>query len=571
MPTTIRWEAWWEWNKERFLGIGKRRRLTEPESKGGPVFLGRDCRTPADPRERVRRWRTDRVLPVLRRQLVGGQQTLRLASVYALGLFGERVALPDIVSALADGSLDVRRAALLALGMCGDPHAAPMLIEVLKGRLPGGGDQMLRRASDRERATAALALGLLGDAQAIDPLRRVAFHKNSWRDLRGSALLGLGMIRDAESRGLLLRALKVPRFGVTERALVATALGYQGDPEALAPLYRLMRDRTTEVRRAAVLAVGAYPRQAILLDRLREAEKRLANQGLSDTVRRRLTAKVQELRERVERERKSEREAWSRVRNSLRYLMNKDADQAVQAFATLALGQVGEPADAGPIARKLVKGAHDVRSFAALALGCLCRTHGDGAAHVVPLLRKRLRKANEISLRGAIAVALGLARDTGSADQLTGLLGANTAPSLRGYACTALGLIGDRSRAGAVARSLSRARHIEEIQNSALGLSLIGDQEEVSLLGSILFRSRYTHEQVAVASGLAFLGGRDVLTTLSRFVSTPTKPSTARAFAAEGLGIALDFRDPTPLARITIGYDYLIRIGPVDWAADLKW
>jgi HEAT repeat protein len=567
----IRWEVWWEWNKERFLGIGKRRRLTEPGSKRGPVFLGRDAKGPIDERERLRRWRSDRVLPVLRRQAVSGHQVLRLAGVYALGLFGERVAMPDLVSALADGSLDVRRTALLALGMSGEPYAVPILVDVVKGKLPGVGDQMLRRAANRERATAALALGLIGDARAIDPLRKVAFQRSSWRDLRGAALLGLGLIRDAESRKLLSRALKVQRFGTTERTLVATAFGYQGDPEALAPLYRLMRDRVAEVRRAAVLAVGAFPRQAILLDNLAEVKQRLANQGLSPYAREQLKERVQEIRERIEQERKAEGVVWNRIRNTLRYLMNKDADRAVQALATVALGQVGEPEDAEPVARKLVKGAQEVRSFAALALGCLARTHGDRAAHVIPLLRKQFGRTGEISLRGAIAVALGLAGDTQSASKLTRLLEPSTAPSVRAYAATALGLIGDRSHAGAVARALARARHLEEIQNEALGLSLIGGPKEVKFLEPILFRSTNTHEQVAVASGLAFLGGREVLTSLSRFVSTRTRPSNARAFATEGLGIALDFRDPTQLARITIGYNFLHRISPVDWAADLKW
>ena len=228
---TPRWETWWEWNKERYLGLGRRSRPAGPETGRGPVFMGRPIGGRLSEREAFRRLQRVTVLPALRREAARGTTMLRLAAVYALGFTGEREVLPDLAAALADGSLEVREAALAALGMSGQPEAASVLTEVLRGRRPGTGDQTLCQAADRERGLAALGLGLIGAAGPIEILGKTALHRATSRELRGACLLALGLIPDAEARKWLARAAKARWCGVTERALIATALGYQGDEE----------------------------------------------------------------------------------------------------------------------------------------------------------------------------------------------------------------------------------------------------------------------------------------------------------------------------------------------------
>ena len=90
---------------------------------------------------------------------------------------------------------------------------------------------------------------------------------------------------------------------------MATALGYQGDREALDPLYRLMRDPDVEVRRSAVLAVGAFPRQAVLRASLDEARRRLREQSdtaMSPFARERLEDYIRRVHGAVARERNEE-------------------------------------------------------------------------------------------------------------------------------------------------------------------------------------------------------------------------------------------------------------------------
>ena len=570
-PQSVRWETWWEWNKERYLGLGHRPRTWLPGSESARPFLGRGGSAVESRRERMARWA--RILPVLCRESRQGMVALRVASVYALGFLGEPGVIRDLVVALSDHDTGVRETALMALGMTGEPEAVGLLLTVLKGERPGTGDQLVCRATDRERGLAALSLGLIGDAEAIEPLHQLAFRRTTQREVRGCALLGLGLIPDSESRALLNRALNASWCGITERALVATALGYQADEETLAPLHRLLRDRSTEVRRAAALAVGAFPRQAVLRADLRNAETRLKyGENLSPLARQKLAEFIARLEDALDVRCKEEYRVWKRMRQAVRQLAERDADQAVRAFGIVALGQIGEPADAEFLIRRLADDeVYEQRGFAALALGLLARNHETAATECSKALRSELARTTEPGLRGALFVGMGLAGDQSCGQTLARSLKRNVAPILRGYAATGLGLSGDGRHAGAVAQSLVQARDIVEIQNTALGLGLIGGPAEVKSLTRVLLTTESTVEQIAAGVGLAFLGGEKVLDTLSRFVATERKPATSRAFVAEGMGLALDVRDPTPLARITTGYDWLLQLGPVEQVASIKW
>lgn len=570
---TARWEVWWEWNKERYLATGKRPRCCDSRAGASSLFPGLVSPEATRESEKFRRVRSEILLPALRKNAAHSRTALRVASAYALGFIADREVMPDLIRALSDPDIEVRETAVTALGMTGDTRAVPALLEVVKGRLPGAGDAKKRRATIRTRGLAALGLGLLGDADVLGVLKRTAWNTNTPREVRGAALLAVGLIPDAESREILSRVLRASWCGTTERALVATALGFQGDPAVLDPLHRLLRDRASEVRRSAVLALGAFPRQAVLLENLRNARARLNASGdedLSDFARDVLVTYIEKVRTRVERERAAEAAVWKRLRTVLRHL-TRDADHAVRAFASVSLGQVGEIQDAEAVGRGLVHGSHEVKGFAALGLGILARNHPKKAGPLIGLLRKHLAGTRDPGLRGALFLSLGLAADREVRRELTASFGRDTAPSLRGYAATALGLLGDRSAAHRVAMELARAKDLEEIQNSALGLALIGGEDEVRYLKTLLFASKDTREQIAVGTGLAFMGGRDVLGILVKFLSASTRPTAARAFVTEGIGIASDLRDPTPLSRITSGQNFLLRIGPVDRVVDLKW
>jgi HEAT repeat protein len=88
--------------------------------------------------------------------------------------------VPPLVAVLGDKDADVRASAALALGRIGDARAVPLLIDVFKYQDP---DNWVRQ-------NAAEALGAIGDARAVAPLIAAL----------GEGSLG---VRKAAARGLV--------------------------------------------------------------------------------------------------------------------------------------------------------------------------------------------------------------------------------------------------------------------------------------------------------------------------------------------------------------------------------
>lgn len=101
------------------------------------------------------------------------------------------------------------------------------------------------------RRDAALALGDLGDPQAVEPLI-ILLKDMDKRWCKWAAAEALGKIGDDRAVEPLIDALKVDRV----RKQTATALGEIGDPRALEPLIAALEDKDFKVRRAAVQALG---------------------------------------------------------------------------------------------------------------------------------------------------------------------------------------------------------------------------------------------------------------------------------------------------------------------------
>jgi hypothetical protein len=120
-------------------------------------------------------------------------------------------------------------------------RAIPRLLAKL--RQPAG-------ATDRAaRDHAAIALGMLGDARAFEPLLAALGGEKS-----GAAATALGRLGDPRAVGPLLNVLRHPSVWV--RKCVAEALGELGGAAASGPL-KLLRDRdeNEHVRKAAARAV----------------------------------------------------------------------------------------------------------------------------------------------------------------------------------------------------------------------------------------------------------------------------------------------------------------------------
>lgn len=71
-------------------------------------------------------------LPKLRELMVGNNQWLRSASVFAIGEIGGKEAVPILIEALKDPSCRVREFAVRILAKLGDLRAVPALIDLLR-------------------------------------------------------------------------------------------------------------------------------------------------------------------------------------------------------------------------------------------------------------------------------------------------------------------------------------------------------------------------------------------------------------------------------------------------------
>jgi HEAT repeat protein len=100
-----------------------------------------------------------------------------------------------LVDALAAKQSEVRQAAIVGLGSCRDARAVPALIQVLK-----------KDSVPEVREFAALALGLIGDTRALEPLCATLRDPVEWA--RSAAAWSLGEIGDARAMTPLKAAVQ---------------------------------------------------------------------------------------------------------------------------------------------------------------------------------------------------------------------------------------------------------------------------------------------------------------------------------------------------------------------------
>jgi len=194
---------------------------------------------------------------ILLHHMTKGRRDLRSWSAMGLGLLGyglrQRGIEPDPEIDLAIRTAIVNNwksddlgAYAIAAGLRGDMEAVePLLDRLRRARDPGA------------KAHVAVALGMLRDPRAIEPLREVLTGKRVHPGLLAEAGLALGLIGDASEAPALIE-----RLGTSEdpalRSALATALGALGDEASIRALTELLCDDSAdpEVRTAAVIALG---------------------------------------------------------------------------------------------------------------------------------------------------------------------------------------------------------------------------------------------------------------------------------------------------------------------------
>jgi HEAT repeat protein len=319
---------------------------------------------------------------------------VRRAATEALGRMGADAVEP-LVASLEDGAqAGVHASAAQALGEIGDARAVEPLIAALK--------------EENAKVAAADALGQIGDPRAVEPL--IAALKDLSGSTRGNIAQALGLIDDPRAVEPLIAALKEQNGG--ER-LIVEALGHLGDPRAVEPLIAALYYDSVVVRSRAADALG-----------------KIGDSGAVEPLVATLTDKDLALRD--ERETSAVFKAIGSIDPSRTAALNTMLDDQsgfVRTHAAAALGSIGDARAVEPLVTALKDPQHLLRQVAADALGAI------GDARAIEPLQAALSDADE-------AVREAAARAVQSFSVLSplagGALGENGAdPSISGAAAQA--------------------------------------------------------------------------------------------------------------------------------------
>ena len=240
---------------------------------------------------------------------------------------------------------------------------------------------------------------------------------------------------------------------------------------------------------------------------------------------------------------------------TLKYLvqvLSTDRDPQVRGFAAIALGETGAPKAADALLYAYRKGDALVVPYAALGLALVARNAEDPALseRIRPFLRGQLLERGNTDLKGALAVALGIAQDRASVKPLLALLRGQGDPYLRGHAAVALGLIGAEEAIPSLRKILTERGSPEVQREVALALGLLADREAVALLTDLVRDGRTEYVRGSAASALGRLATPAAAEALREVLDNERNPATTRAFVAVALGLVMDPHPVPLLARL---------------------
>ena len=500
------WQTWWWNNQFRFLDYDAD---ATAATGSADFFLGSGDKAggPARPTARTPRTLNGRIVPALTRALGAKEAEVRAAAVKALGRIADGVPLADMTRLLDDSDRHVRFSAALALGDAGARDTLPRLVELAKNT----------KEDAVTRGFATVSIGMIGDEAAAGALRRIALESDASRDLRTCAVTALGLIPSPSTRETLRAIARDEKEEPDLRALAVGVLGKLcGDEESAIELSALAADKSPQVRRSAVLALG-----------------------LSDP-------------------------AIGRVDDVLAKALADDSDLPVRAFACVALGERGSPRSRKPLLAALNDSpSPSLRAFAALGLGLL----RDPSA--APYLRETFeREANGPSLRSAAALALGLLRDAGSTETLRAALADESAePSLRGYSALAIGLLRDRSSLAAMEGVLRSRPSVDVLEPLIRGIGLLGGDGTAAVVLETMLAADNDALRAHLIHAMGHLRDVAFVDPFLEILASPKASEHERVYAAIALGHLGD-RYATPrLAAITNRRNYMIETPTLDLLA----
>ncbi|MCA8977206.1 MAG: hypothetical protein KDC98_20965 [Planctomycetes bacterium] len=541
-PTSVMWQTWWEFNKDSFL---RQRTVADQTSAAvtgsDDFYLGqRKAAKKVDLLMPTIADRRDLIVPALAALMARERNrdivSACLVALGKVGLDGPDVDLEAVMTAqIRRDDQEVRETAVLALGIAGREKALPSLLALACNTSQGRRlEDRLEEVTKRTRAFAAFGLGMLArrskdlaiKQQVRDTCLELARDDKLDRELRVAALSSLGIL-DLESPS-----------GGHKRLLWSTV-------DELAALYAKPVGATDETTLShAAIAIHR------LLGRGTTAAHRRIKQQMADELTARSHRGNSILRSAVitlgalavSPEQDPDDAVFSKV---LQQTYEKGADQHTRLFALISLGRIGGAQNREFLLRSYQHGNKlTEQPWAALALGLLAFDAANGDAGrgvdktVAQLLLDDLESTGEDTLRGALAVAIGLCGYVEAAAKMRRILLANEREQMSaGYLCVGLGLLGDRESIPTLSEVLDRSlRRPFLMQHCAVALGMLGDRDASQRLLDKMKESDSAAALASLATAIGRIGDRRSIEPMITLMSDKEHTKLARAFVAAALG-----------------------------------
>jgi HEAT repeat protein len=532
------WQLWWERNRDPWI-TPRPAPETGPTTGSDDFYLGRRRREPTNDLLQPSTDDLDNlIVPTLTALLESERnRDIQTACLMALAKIGRNPVGGELVPLLAErlrrDDQEVRETAALALGVSGQKAALPLLLALLNDESEGRRLMDRSEVTPRTRAFAAYGAALLvrnglatdaGAAQqvhdALWPIAQNDSEKN--RDLRIAAVNGLGVLCDP----LVSRANRVAWQTVDELfAWYQTRLGRADELiQAQAPVAigRLLGRGNSAVHERmkqhfAKVLNGADKRSNPILQSCALALGMLALPP-------------------------EQHEPDAEVAEALQRHFDKGTDRLARYFAVMAMGRIGGPSHRQWLLATYGRANRSTeRPWLAMALGLIghaAAANGTGDALTAQLLLEDLPTAPKPDAQSAYAVALGLCAHRPAAPLLTRLLRENEADeSLSGYLCLGLALLGEPGATTTLSTVMVRAqRRPFLLLQAAIGLGRLGERSANEQLLAMLRDSSSTAVLATLANAIGQIGDRRAIEPLRALATDPNLTRLARAFVAAALG-----------------------------------
>ncbi len=290
---------------------------------------------------------------------------LRCIILAAMGRTQNSAALPLMLGAVSSADVEIRRAAAMALGELDNADAVEPLAKILKE----DGDV-------QTRGFAAVSLGRIGNQMAKEALREGFLDKRS-RSVKSFCAIAIGLARDEKSLKALLELATTHAEEESMRGAAAVGLGFLGHSDAVQPLLKIVKKRSyhPKLRNYAAIALGLLRPEGILKDLLEELNDKARS---DEDFLRGLVLALGLLGD-------------PDALDDLIQTMKTEKRDSVRGNAALAIGMIRDKRAISKLASVLTHRSNkypDAHIYAAVALGAL------GECHKYPLLSEVFFNAN---------------------------------------------------------------------------------------------------------------------------------------------------------------------------------